>query len=183
GAQANRLLDDQVDELDDGGIALLEGGAAGESFRLGEVDGGVGELRQHRVDRLRLALAVVAVDRLDDLLARGEDGLYIFVQNELEFLNGVEVGGVAHDDFEGPVVLGHGQDDVLAGDRFGDEFDDGGRNGDLGEVNELQAVVLGDGAHDLVGSGVAEFDDGIGELHAGLAFEAAGLFELVGAEG
>src|SRR5207237_473516 len=103
------------------------------------VDGGVGELGQHRVDGLRFALAVMPVDRLDDLLARGEDRLYLFVQDELKFLNGIEVGGVAHDDFEGPVVLRHGQDDVLTGDRLGDQFDHGGGDGDLGEVDELQA--------------------------------------------
>src|SRR5205823_13881500 len=102
---------DQVDELDDGSIALLER-AAGAGRGLGEVDGGVGELGQHRVDRLGFALAIVPVDRLDDLLAGSQDGLYIFVQNELKFLDGIEVGGVAHDDLEGPVVLGHGQDDV-----------------------------------------------------------------------
>src|SRR5262249_19076632 len=114
-----------------------------------------GELRQHRVDRLRLTLAIVPVDRLDDLLTRGQDGLYIFVQNELKFLEGVEVGGVAHDDLEGPVVLGHGQDDVLAGDRLGDQLDDRRGDGDLGQIDKLQAVVLGHGTHDLVGGGIA----------------------------
>jgi len=32
--------------------------------------------------------AIVPVDGLDDLLAGGEDGLYIFVQNELQLLHG-----------------------------------------------------------------------------------------------
>ena len=39
------------------------------------------------------------------------------------------------------------QDDVFAGHRFGHQFDDGGGDGDLGEVDELHAVELGDGAH------------------------------------
>ena len=56
-------------------------------FGLGEVDLRVGELGEHRVDRLRLGLAVVPVDRLDDLLAVGQDRLNVLVQDELEFLD------------------------------------------------------------------------------------------------
>ena len=42
------------------------------------------------------------------------------------------------------------QDDVFAGHRLGHQLDDGGRDGDVGEVDELHAVELGDGAHDLL---------------------------------
>ena len=74
------------------------------------------------------------------------------------------------------------QDDVFTGDRFGDEFDDGGGNGHFRKIDELHSVELGQGAHDLIGAGVAEFDEGIGQLGAGLLGDGAGFFELVGAE-
>ena len=156
--------------------------AAAGRLRFGEVDGGVGELGEHRVDRLGFGLAVVPVDGLDDLLARRQDGLNIFVQDELEFLNGVEVGRVAHDDLERAVLLRQRQDDVFAGDRFGHQFDDGGRDGDFGQVDELQAVELGDGAHDLFGGGVAELDEGVCSLAPVCCWMALRFVELIGAE-
>src|SRR5205807_4700245 len=60
--------------------------------------------------------------------------------------------------------------------------DDGGRDGDVLEVHELHAVELGDGGHDLVGGGVAEFEEGVLDLGPGLLGHGAGLAELVGAE-
>src|SRR5262249_4338416 len=81
GPQADGSLDDQVNEFDDRGGASFEALARG-GIRRGEVDGGVGELLQHRVHGFRFRLAVVPVDGLDDLLAAGEHGLYIFVQDE-----------------------------------------------------------------------------------------------------
>ncbi len=182
-AQGDRFLNDEVDELDDGGVALVA--AAGQvagPLRFGEVDGGVRELGQHGVHRLGFGLSVVSVDGLDDLLARCQDGLYIFVQDELKFLHGVEVAGVAHDDLERAVFLGQRQDDVFASDRFRDQLDDGGGDGDLGEIDELHPVKLGQGAHDLIGTGVAEFDEGVSQLGAGLLGDGAGFVELVGAE-
>ena len=74
------------------------------------------------------------------------------------------------------------QDDVFAGHRFGHEFDDGGGDGDFGEVDELHAVEFGEGAHDLIGVGVSELDEGVVELGAGLLADALGLGELIGAE-
>jgi hypothetical protein len=123
------------------------------------------------------------VDGFDDLLAGGEHGLNVLVEDKLQLLERIHVVGVADDDLEGPVLLGHGQDDVFAGDRLGDEFDHGVGDGDFGEVDELKAVELGDGAHDLVGVTVAEFDERILQFGTGLLLEAPGFLELVGAEG
>ena len=58
-----------------GASLVLAVAAGGGRFGFGEVDGRVGELGEHRVDRLGFGLAVVPVDRLDDLLAGGEDRL------------------------------------------------------------------------------------------------------------
>ena len=95
-------------------------------------------------------LAVVPVDGLDDLLAwqRAPAVMSLFRMN-WSFCDGVEVGRVAHDDLEHAVFLRQRQDDVFAGHRLGHQFDDGGRDGDVGQVDELQAVELGDGRHDL----------------------------------
>ena len=181
-AQADRLLNDEVDQLDDGRVVFVAAAGEAGGLRFREVDGRVGELGQHGVHGFGFGLTVVSVDGLDDLFARRQDGLYIFVQNELKFLNGVEVAGVAHDDLEGAVFLRHGQDDIFARDRFGDEFHHGGRDGDFRQVHELEAVVLGDGAHDLFGGGVAEFDEGVRQLGAGLLLDGSRFVELIGAE-
>ena len=68
------FLNDQVDELDDRRIALVGPGHAARRFRFREIDLRVGELAEHRVDRLGFALAVVPVDGRDDVLAVGERG-------------------------------------------------------------------------------------------------------------
>ena len=164
------------------GASLSAAAVLAGRLGLGEVDGGVGELGEHGVDRLGLGLAVVPVDRLDDLLLRGEDRRDLGVEDELELLHRGQVAGVAHDDLEHRPVGGVGQDDVLAGDRLGHLLDDGGGDGHVGQVDELDAAVLGDGAHDLLGGGVAELDEGVGELGPGLLRDAARLLELVGAE-
>ena len=69
--------------------------AGGGLVGFGEVDGGVGELGEHGVDRLRFGLAIVPVDGFDDLLARREDRVDVLVQNELQLLDRLEVGRVA----------------------------------------------------------------------------------------
>ena len=95
GPQVDRLLDDQVAPAGRPGRRDSSPPAiAATRLGLGEVDGRVGELVEHRVDRLGFGLAVVPVDRLVDLLLDGEDRLDVLVQDELELLDGVEVGRV-----------------------------------------------------------------------------------------
>ena len=48
---------------------------------------------------------------------------------------------------------------------------DGG-NGDIGQVDGLHAVKLGHGLHDVVMRGVAELDEAVLELGAGLFLQA-----------
>ena len=59
------------------------------------------------------------------------------------------------------VLLGQRHDDVLAGDRLGHQLDDRGGDLDLAEVDELQAVLLGLGLHDVLGLGVAQLGQGV----------------------
>ena len=60
---------------------------------LGEVDRRVGELLEHRVDRLglRRGAAVILVDRLDDRFLRGQRDLDLAVQHEPELVDRLEV--------------------------------------------------------------------------------------------
>ena len=58
-----------------------------------------------------------------------------------------------------PFSWAMGRTYVLARDRLGHQFDNGLGNRDLGEVDELQAVVLGDGVHHLLGRAIAELDE------------------------
>jgi hypothetical protein len=165
--------------LDDRGLAFLERGGRGR-FRFREVDGGIGELGEHGIHGFGFRLSVVPVDRFDDLFARGENGLYIFVQNELEFLHRIEVAGIAHDDLERAVLLGERKNEILARHRFGDQFDDGGGDGDVGKVDKLQPMKLGDGRHDLVHRGVFELNEGVLQFDAGGLLQSLRFFELVG---
>ena len=126
GPQADRLLNDEVDQLDDRGVAVVRrrpAAVAVDSVSVKSMAVSVNS-GQHRVHRLGFRLAVVPVDGLDDLLARRQDRLDVFVQDELQLLHGVEVARVAHDDLERAVLLRQRQDDVFAGDRLGHQFDD-----------------------------------------------------------
>src|SRR5258708_38686759 len=93
----------------------------GELFNLATVASGRNE-RAWSVEGCRSptkSFPVVPVDRLDDMLARRQDGLHVLVKNELDFLDGVEVGWVARDNLDRPVLLRHRQADVFAGHPFG----------------------------------------------------------------
>ncbi len=148
---------------------------------LGEVDRRVGELLEHRVDRLglRRGAAVVLVDRLDDRFLGRERDLDLAIQHEPELVDRLEIERVVHDDTDDPAVLGQGHDDVFAREGFGDELDDGGGDLDLVELDEGQAVLLGLCLHDIVGIGVAQADQ---RLLDGAAGGAAGFLELIGTD-
>ena len=125
GPELHRLDDDQVDELHDRGVGvvLLGRGCLLLDGRLGEVDRGVGELLEHRVGALAVAEAVVAVDRLHDLLAGGQGHLDVAVEDEPQLLLGVDVGRVAGGDAERAARLREREDRVLAGHALGQELD------------------------------------------------------------
>ena len=95
--QLHRLGDDQINELHHRGIGVVFLGRGGLLLdcRLGEVDGGVCELLEHRVGALAVGEAVVAVDRLDDLLADGERHLDLAIEDKPQLLLRVHVGGIA----------------------------------------------------------------------------------------
>ena len=75
-----------------------------------------------------------------------------------------------------------GKNDVLRAHRFGDEFHHGGGDRDLGQIDELQAVMLGEALDHLFGRGVAELDERVGQLGAGLLLNGPRFFEWSGAK-
>ena len=89
---------------------------------------------------------------------RGQGDFDVAVENEAQLLARVVIERVADDDFQRAVLLGHRQDGVFAGDRFGHQFDDRRRNDDFVQVDEVEAMLLGDGPHDFVAAGIAEAD-------------------------
>ena len=116
-ARRDRLGQDQVDQLDDGGVVIFLGpGQLLGRLRFGPFDLRIGEFGDHRVDRFRFGLAIVPVDGLDNLFARSEDGMMLLVQDELKLLQRVEVGRIAENDFKAAVLfLVERNDDVFAG--------------------------------------------------------------------
>src|SRR5262245_50156933 len=112
GAEGDGLLNDEVDELDDGGGVVAVVADSLGRLRLGEVDGGVGELGEHGVNGLGFGLPIVSVDGLDDLLLGSQDRSDLFVEDELKFFHGGDVGGVAHDDLQYRPILRVRQHDV-----------------------------------------------------------------------
>ena len=109
GPQLHRLWMIRLHQPDDRGVAFVDVVAAPlppSSLGLGEVDGRVGELLQHRVDRLGLVdLAVVPVDGLEDALLGRQGDLDLAVQDELQLFERLEVDRVADDDLERAVLL------------------------------------------------------------------------------
>ena len=84
--------------------------------------------------------------------------------------------------FSLPSRLGQRDDDVFAGHRFGHQFDD--RRGDdhFAEIDIIQAVLLGHRPHHVFAGGIAQPDQGVGQLHARLAGHLLGFGQLFGAD-
>ena len=184
GPQLNRLGDDEAAELDDRRIRRFLCGSRGGLFhgRFGEVDRRVGEFLEHRVGALAVGEAVVAIDRLHDLLPRGEAHLDVAVEDEAELLLQFHVGGVARGQSKGAAHFGEREDRVFTGHALGEQFDHILRHGHASEVDDLQPVGLAEDIHHLVGWGVAELDDLVVHLRAGCARHAGRLRQLLGTD-
>ena len=182
--QLHRLGDDQVDKLHHRGVGVVFLGRGGLLLdcRLGEVDGGVGELLEHRVGALAVGEAVVAVDRLDDLLADSERHLDLAIQDKPQLLLRVHVGGIAGGNAERAARLREREDGVFAGHALRKELHDLLGHGDFGEVDELEAVGLGQHLHHLCGVGVPEPDHLVVDLLARCARHPQRLRELLGGD-
>ena len=130
---------------DDWGAGLVDDffGRLPLLFRFGEIDGRVGKFLQHRVGALILHLAVVPIDRFEDVFPRGEGDFHRPIENKPQFVERVQIVGIAHDYPQGAVIeFGHRQDSILAGDRFGYQFDDRRRNRHLVQVDKIERSLL-----------------------------------------
>ena len=101
------------------------------------------------------------------MLSRGARAIsHLAVQDEPQLLERVEVERVAHDDLQRPVLLGHGQDAFSRATDSGTSSITIGRDDHFVQVDEVQAVLLGHGPHDLLAGAVAQPDQGVVDLHA-----------------
>ena len=129
-----------------------------------------------------LHLAVVAVDGLEDAFPRGQGDIDLAIEDEPQFFERVEIQRIADDDLQRAILFGHRQDGVFAGHRFGHEFDDRRRNHDFVQIDEVQAVFLGDRPHDFVGGRIAQHRQLVGNLLARGFGDPLGFGQLVGAD-
>ena len=182
GAETDSFGNNKIYQFNNWGIRFLSLSSCAGGFRFREVDGGVSKLGEHRVDRFGFGLPVVAVDRLDDLFLGSKDGNNVFVEDELEFCDRVEIGRVGHGNLEVVPLDGEWENQVFAGDGFGDQFDNCLGNCLVGEVDELEIGVFRDRLHCLFGGAVTELYEHLVEFGAGLRLHGSGFFELVRAE-
>ncbi len=124
----------------------------------------------------------MAVDCLDNLLAGCQDGRDVPVEDELELLDRLGAGRIADDDGERFSRHAKGQHDVLSRYRFGQQLDDGRRNGHVVEVEKGEAKRLGTGNHDFPRTGPSEPNEDVFEPGAGLSGDVPGFGELFGAD-
>ena len=127
-------------------------------------------------------LAVVAVDRFENALARGQRDVHFAVENELQLLERLVVERIADQHLERTIFLGQRNDRVLAGDRFGHQFDHRRRNRHIAQVEELIAVHVGHRLHDLLAGGVALLDEDLVDLAAVVLGDGLRLGQLLRAD-
>ena len=91
------------------------------------------------------------------MLSRGASAMSTLrLRMNRSFSKRVEVERIADDDLQRAVFLGHRQDRVFAGHRFGHQFDDRRRNDDFVQIDEVEAVLLGHRPHHFFAGGIAE---------------------------
>ncbi len=144
--------EDQIDELDDGGVFRLLCHLAGIFIVVAghEIDAGVVKARHHVVEEVLVRLGVVGLDRGANRLLGGDDGLDVVAREELDVVEGKNVrrvGGREDERRAGPV---HGDDVVFGGDVFRDQGEDFGLDREVREVDRGNAVLFGDELGELV---------------------------------
>ncbi len=144
--------EDQIDELDDGGVFRLLRHLAGIFLVIAghEIDAGVVEARHHVVEEVLVGFGVVGLDRGANRLLGGDDGLDVVAREELDVVEGEDVrrvGGSEDERRAGPI---HGDDVVFSGDVFGDQSDDFGLDREVREIDRGNAILFGDELGELV---------------------------------
>jgi hypothetical protein len=172
GAIADGLVHQQVDELDDRGV-FDDLGEAGE---VGVVVGLVGRGLHDLVD-----LAVdpeEPLDRLDDLARGGDDGADLGAGEGADVVDCEDVRRVGHRDDELAVLPSDRDGLVAARERLGDDGGDGPVDGAVVQVDELEADLARERAHELGFGDRALFDEQPAEWFAGSGLLGDGRVEL-----
>ena len=174
GALLDRVQQDEVDQLDHGrvGGALLQVAEVGDAA-LVMLDGDVALVEPlHHLFVGGALLRVVLLQRLLDGLLAGDDDLDVVAGEELDVVDGVDVGGVAHrQDQRGAGAVDRNAL-VLLGDFLGDEFHHLAVDVEFFQVDGRNAVLLRKKIGEL-----GLFDEA--ELREVVTDPAAGLLLLV----
>ena len=89
---------------------------------------------------------------------------------------------IADQHLQRAVLFGERNDGVFAGDRLGHQFDHRRRNRHVAQVEELVAVHVGHGLHDLLAGGVALLDENLVDLAAIVLGDGLRLGQLLRAD-
>ncbi len=142
-AVLDRLGDQQVHVLDDRGV-LDHLGEAPELLVVALV------VRHRRAELVELAVgAAEPVDRGQQVLAGGDDGLRLHPGQLADVVQGEDVAGVGHRDDELAVLEADRQHGVALADGGGHLGHGGGVDGRLRQVDEAEADLLGERGHQL----------------------------------
>src|SRR5262245_33206043 len=105
-----RLGDHELNEANDRGAVFIDDfrrtHRSGGRLRFGEIDLCISKLLEHGVGRFTFDLAVVLVDRFEDLVARGQGNFDSPIEDKSQFFHGIDVIRIADDDLQGVVFLG-----------------------------------------------------------------------------
>ena len=176
-AGAERLGDNEGDELDDGRVLGLLLQVLGRGVGVVERDVALGELLEHVVDGF-LADLVFLGDGLIDGVAGGDDELDVAVGREAEVVERIEVEGVGDGDREAAVLARDGDEVVLAGHGLGHGLESVLLDVQRAGVDEPPAELHGEGLRNVEGRAVLQGEQGIAGSDAGVALKLQGLLEL-----
>ena len=167
----HRLGDEEIDEADDGGLVHRLAGL-GDLVGLDHAVGG--DLRH----LAGLAVEPVeAVEGLEELVFGDDDGLDLGLGQGVDVVEGEDVGGVGHGHHQAPFGPSDGQGPVAAGDGLGDEPDGDPVDRIVGQVDELEAGLGGQGPGQVDLGQLAPLDEDPPE-----GLPAAGLLGQAGVE-
>ena len=121
----------------------------------GEVDRRIGEILQHRIRTFTFNRAIVVIDRVENILPWRYDDFDFAIENEPQLVKRVQIERIGDDHLEAAIFFRHRQDDIFAGDRFGNQLDHRRGDGHLIEIDEIEVVFFGDRLHHLIASRVA----------------------------
>ena len=164
GAAFEGVEDGGIDELDDRRDVAVDGGEAVDGKRfVGVVLVADDVEREAFGDLFEDALGLLGLlEEVGDLGGGGDFDAELLVEEEAEFVDGVEVAGIGEGDFEGSVLRLEGHEVVTEHEVDGDGAEEVVLDGAVAEVDEFAAIAGGDGAGfgELGGGGRAEGGNG-----------------------